>query len=354
MEENKLSKIFYLLGFLIFAAASCWATAESLHLLLPSWPEVMCWAVTIGFFVIASIGSKLIVDSLNQKIYLEKRGVMLVGGIFLLLVFWLLCSMPTNTHTFFYRTTIADVVTQDLATTKGYLQQLRDNVKTESEISAKIESLERDVNSKMTALFSEIDNIANPGFGQRAKNILLDIAKILQVPRIEELSYVNSSPNQIKALKQQYNQMITEMLNSRKVELRNNYYKPQEALFKPEAAKIIENISTIETHIIEMDAVGEIDNNMIAQADVVLQKGYSLINNYPDFITFKSEADKELYLAENLVTKTTKMISVIDVWKDYFLGKYDGRGFIFWIIISLLVDIAAFIFFDLAFKRNEY
>lgn len=353
MGENKVIKVLYLLGFLIFATASCWATTESLHLLLPSWPIAMCWGVTIGFFIIASIGSKLIVDSLNQKIYIENRGKMLISGVLLTLVFWLLCSMPTNTHTFFYRTTIADVVTQDITTTKGYLQQLRDNVKTENEINAKIEELERDVNSKLTALFSEIDNMANPGFGQRAKSILLDIAKILQVAKIEELSYLNASPQQMKALKQQYNQMITEILNSRKAELRNNYYKPQEALFKPEASKIIENISTIETHIIEMDAIGEVDNNIITQADVMLQKGYSLINNYPDFITFKSDEDKELYLSENLVTKTTRMLSVIDVWKDYFTGKYDGRGFIFWIIISMLVDIAAFIFFDLTFKSND-
>ena len=48
------------------------------------------------------------------------------------------------------------------------------------------------------------------------------------------------------------------------------------------------------------------------------------------------------------------MLSVIDVWKDYLMGKYEGRGFIFWIVISLLVDVAAFIFFDLAFKKNDY
>lgn len=354
MEEKGFLKFIYLVGFIIFAAASCWATEESLHLLLPNWPEFMCWSVTIGFFIIASIGTKMIVDSLNQNIYLEKRGIILTGGILLTLIFWLFCSMPTNTHTFFYRTAICDVVTQDLATTKGYLQQLRDNVKTEIEIKTKIENFEREVNSKMTALFSEIDNMANPGFGPRAKNILIDIAKTLQVAKIDELSYSNSSPQTIKALKQQYNNMITELLNARKDELRNNYRKPQENIFQPEAKKSISNIETIEGHITQMDAAGEIDNNIIAQADVVLQKGYTLINNYSDFITFKSDADKELYTSDNLVTKTTQMLSVIDVWGDYFSGKHEGRGFIFWIIVSILVDIAAFIFFDLAFKKNEY
>ena len=48
------------------------------------------------------------------------------------------------------------------------------------------------------------------------------------------------------------------------------------------------------------------------------------------------------------------MISVFDVWEDFFAGEYAGNGFAFWIIISILVDIAAFIFFDLAFKKREY
>lgn len=48
------------------------------------------------------------------------------------------------------------------------------------------------------------------------------------------------------------------------------------------------------------------------------------------------------------------MLSVIDVWKDYFAGKFKGRGFLFWIVISILIDVAAFIFFDIAFKKREY
>ena len=65
MEQNNYWKVFYALAFIAFAAVSCWATQESLHLLMPGWPAIMCWIVTIGFFVIASLGTKMIVDSLN-------------------------------------------------------------------------------------------------------------------------------------------------------------------------------------------------------------------------------------------------------------------------------------------------
>ena len=127
MEQKNYLKILWVAAFAAFAAVSCWATAESLHLLLSTWPLAMCWVVTIGFFIIASIGTKMIVDSLNQNIYMEKRGMRLIGGLIIVLIFWLVCSMPTNTHTFFYRTLINDMVTTDISTTRGYLGQIKNN-----------------------------------------------------------------------------------------------------------------------------------------------------------------------------------------------------------------------------------
>lgn len=353
MEQSKFMKIVSLLGFVAFAAVSCWATTESLHLLLSSWPIALCWVVSIGFFIVASLGTKMIVDSLNQNIYLEKRGLHLVGGLILFLFFWLVCIMPTNTHTFFYRSTITDVVTQDLATTKGYLQQLWDNVKTEEAINSRINKLESDVNAQLIALENEIDNIANPGFGDRAKAHLDRIATTLQVSTIPVLSYKGASPQQIKLLKQQYRTLVFELLDKRKEELKVNYTSPQEKLFKPEATQLITNIETMEGHVAEMGARGKVDNDIVTQSDMVLKKSYATIKNYSDFINFNSDEDRERYLAANQITKTSGMLSVIDVWKDFVAKKYEGRGFVFWVVVAILVDIAAFVFFDITFKKRE-
>ena len=54
MEQNNYLKIVWIAAFVAFAGVSCWATAESLHMLLSSWPKIMCWIVTVGFFIIAS------------------------------------------------------------------------------------------------------------------------------------------------------------------------------------------------------------------------------------------------------------------------------------------------------------
>jgi hypothetical protein len=48
------------------------------------------------------------------------------------------------------------------------------------------------------------------------------------------------------------------------------------------------------------------------------------------------------------------LLSVYDVWVDFLTGKQGGLAFVFWIIISILVDVAAFIFFDIAFKKRDY
>lgn len=353
MEQNSLRKILFIVAFIAFAAVSCWATAESLHLLLPSWPLVLCWIVTIGFFIIASIGSKLVVESFNQHIYLEHRGLRLIGGIVLVLIFWLVCSMPTNTHTFFYRSAIKDIVTQDLSATKSYLYKLHDNVKMEEEIKAEQDKLTREVNAELIALSNEIDNMANPGFGDRAKSHLDKMATTLQVEKIPVLSYKGNTPEQRRHLKDQYRTYIYQILDKRKEEIATTIRNSQEEVYKREAQRGIRNINRVEGNIKEMALQNRVDNQLINEADVALKDGYATIKNYHNFINFNSEQEKELYLAENQLTKTSRMLSVIDVWKDYLAGKHKGRGFVFWIVIAVLVDVAAFIFFDLAFARRD-
>lgn len=353
MGSNSTLRLVCLALFAIFAGISCWATTESIHLLLPSWPIAFCWAVTIGLYVLSSIGSKLLVDSLNMKIFIEQRRLYLLGGIVMLLLFWLVISFPTNAHTFFYRNIVTDVAQQDLATTKGYLQQLRDNVKSEQDIRAKQDQLDREVETLLVALNSEIDNIANPGFGPRSKEILSKIAVTLQIEEIPSLSHTSTSVKSIQALKDQYRKMILEQLKVRKSKLRENYANQQEKHFKPEAVKAIKNIETMQAEVKRMASEGDIDNNLIKQTDVALRQGYATIHNYHDYVTFSNGEDKALYEANDQITRTARLQSVFDVWKDYFAGKYDGRGFIFWILLSLLIDIAAFIFFDIAFARQE-
>lgn len=349
MEEKNYLKILWVVGFLAFAAVSCWATAESLHLLLSSWPEALCWIVTIGFFIIASLGTKMIVDSLNQDIYLEKRGLRLTGGVILVLLFWLICSMPTNTHTFFYRTVIHDKVTSDITQTRGYLGQVINNTNKMEQAQSKVDELRNKVEVKLGELEAEIMNDQNPGFGPKSKEILRDFAKLLEVDKVEPLTYRSTSQQARVQLCDSYRKKIYLLFESKAKAIVDNVLWPNEANLK--AADLADkNLRVVQDNI--GTAINLNDARDITDVCDKLNKGYAAIKINKNFVNFSPATDEELYTADNPVTKTKRLIDVFKVWEDFIKGEYAGHGFLFWVIISILVDVAAFIFFDLAFKKE--
>lgn len=355
MEQKNYLKIVWILSFVAFAAVSCWATAESLHLLLSSWPLAMCWIVTVGFFIIASLGTKMIVDSLNQNIYMEKRGTYLIVGIVLVLVFWLICSMPTNTHTFFYRTVITDKVSTDISTTRGYLGQIKNNTNNKNQATIKVNELKNNVDVLLGELEAEIKNEANPGFGPKSKEILRKMAALLGVDKIEPLSFKGTSLQDRAKLCDAYRTKIYILADTKANNILAHILSPNQDNLK-EVKAIDDNLVLVKKYISD----GRIDLNnpedVTGENGVCekLNEGYNAIKKNREFVNFSSKADEATYTADNPITDVKRMISVFDVWEDFLKGEYAGHGFTFWIIISILVDIAAFIFFDLAFKKTEY
>lgn len=351
MEQKNYLKLIWMVAFIAFAAVSCWATAESLHLLLSSWPLAMCWVVTVGFFIIASFGTKMIVDSLNQDIYLEKRGLRLVGGIVIVLIFWLICSMPTNTHTFFYRTVINDKVNTDISTTRGYLSQIKNNTNNKTQATVKVNELKNNVDVLLGELEAEIKNEVNPGFGPKSKEILRKFATLLEVDKVEPLSYKGTSKQDRDKLCDAYRTKIYILAENRATNIMAHILSPNSDNIK-EVKRDDENLALVKKYI------GDKTINLNDAEDVEdvcdkLNTAYNTVKKNSDFINFSSKTDEANYTADNPITKVKRMISVFDVWEDFMAGEYAGHGFMFWIIISILVDIAAFIFFDLAFKKRE-
>lgn len=349
MNQINWKKIFCILAFAAFAAVSCWATAESLHLLLPSFPLILCWIVTIGFFFVASWGTKMITDSLNQNVYMEKRTSKFVLGILIVLVFWLVCSMPTNTHTFFFRNMIKNEVTQDISTTKAYLVQIRDNTVTDAKIKAKQMELENQVNTKLQSLESEIKNPINPGNGPETERILGEIAQILGVSSINKLSGTGNSVEDRNKLYKAYREMIIIQMENKKMNIAKSM-QPSNDNYRKEAKNMVKNLDEVSNYIDggNLDLYDADDVQTVCEK---LNEGYATIKSYQQFVDFKDDADKEAYTCDKPETKVKRLLSVYDVWVDFVTGKLNGLGFVFWVIISILVDIAAFIFFDIAFKK---
>ena len=112
-------------------------------------------------------------------------------------------------------------------------------------------------------------------------------------------------------------------------------------------------IKNCDIALAEVNEMKGIDNNIIAAATNDLANGYSFIKANSQYIQFKDN-DKQKYTREGAMPEAKEMLSVPDVWKDYLTtDKYNGHGFIWWVLIALLVDLAGFIFFDIAFNKSD-
>lgn len=343
MNKNQFVKIGCIVFFFVLAAYSCWATAHSLHLLSPNIPIVLVWGITIAFYIVASYGTKLIVDSLNQNVYIENRKVTLCGGIALLILFWLVFSMPTNTHTFFYNNQICQVVLSDISVTENYLDQIENRSVTLEGYS----ELEKDVNAKHAELTAEFNGLGpshRKGNGQYVMQRMREINNLMgsNIPVDTRLNVYDVS------ILNRYDSEITKELAKVK---RDRFQASRSAV--DEAAILLDDLYVIQDTVKVMAEVGRPDESIITQTEGVLQKAYSLIKNNEKYVVFNT-GDAEIYCAEKITTKTQELKNVVKVWSDFLGGGYKGMGFIYWILISILVDLGAFLFFDIAFKREEY
>lgn len=339
-----------LIAFIVLAAISCWATEHSFHLLTP-WPQIFVWALTIAFFVLASYGTKMMVDGLNKDLLLENRRRTFWFGIVLVALFWLFMSMPTNTHTFFYNHKIGDVVQSDMLTTRSYLEQISQRTNVDSSYY----QTEKKVDSLFAILQSEFRGEGNStpvgeGNGKYVNERLTQISDILKsephgTPVVFNSQRMNSRDYAI--LQDYENQKNASLERIREMDHKVGYKEAKEA------KDLIENIDTMMNTIkLQVQTSGRPTEAVVKQTEGVLSNCYACIKNNEKYVDFKdNDADKKVYTAENPETRTKRMLSVIDVWIDFLGGKYP-LSFIFYVLLSVLVDLGAFLFFDLTFKKE--
>ena len=352
-------KAFKIIGcgllYLILAGISCWATEQSLHLLLPAgWPEILVWGITIAFFVVASLGTALIVESLGSTGFVDNRNLKLWGGVLLVVLFWLLMSMPTNTHTFFYNDKIGSVISKDIETTNKYLSQIVDRGMSSSLVLDKrgkaIKNYIEDRWTHIVLQFKGEEAPFKPGNGPRIGDYLKDINDTLNCKIVQDVSkYYSKDP----AILNQYRVEIDKALEDA---LKTHTISEQSVqAARKQKARLSALNDSIQDHI----TTGSLTEAEIKQCEKELKDGYNIVFTNKVFVDFDKDSDDEIvYTKENAETRTKRMASVIDVFfVDFLSGKYSA-SFWYYVILSILVDIAAFIFFDIffsaAFKNNNY
>ena len=211
---------------------------------------------------------------------------------------------------------------------------------TGKEIFDKVEELRR----KIVTEFNGDGPTGKRGNGKQIGLYLEEINKILN-------SNIQQDPR--------YNSSDSEILNKYHAEINvalNSALKPHTI-----TASTVSKARTEKNRLTAMNdsiqialAVGNISEEEIKQVEKLLADGYNTIQSNNQFVEFDSTTDdEEVYTRENGVTRTKRMSSVIEVFfVDFLQGKYPS-SFWYYVILSILVDIAAFIFFDIAFKEES-
>ena len=213
--------------------------------------------------------------------------------------------------------------------------------------------MDLDVDSKLTELKTEIINENNTGDGDSAQARRNEMAQILGVPSFTKISLKNGKLNNqdLQKLCNAYANKAYALKNMKLTQIAN-YLTPPNNSHINAAKNANNNINLLKQYINNK----QLDLNNAKDIQTIcnqLNTGYSVINAYKQYIEFINEIDKSNYTSPNPVSKVKRLTSVFDVWEDFLGGVYAGHGFTFWVIISILVDIAAFIFFDITFKNED-
>lgn len=344
-------RILSAVAFLSLAVFSCYWTAESLFIWQPSITRVGAWLIAIVFYVVASICFSSLVKVFDPNVHFgeglfKSRGGHIAFGLLGLVVFWLLFSLPTNTHTLLYRASIRNALTNDLVRTDGYLQAMTDNNAVIDSINRSHKAKQKFVNDQFSLLDREETDKTNWGQGRKYDKLVQDLEEGLGAPIHQTHKSMGNTANRryihqqaldiLNRDRERCDKEIAEILGLIDIDLINN---------------LRERLSIAMQDVYNMKGT---NNDIIRAAVHDLEDSYSHIKKNSKYISFKNEIERDIYTREGAKPESETMLSVPDVWRDVLTtDKYRGHGFIWWVLLALLVDLAAFIFFDIAAKSGD-
>lgn len=359
MRSLDITKIIAILAFLGLAGFSCFWTAESLYIWQPSITIYGAWMIAVIFFIVASICFGKLLKSLDRQADFYGKLFGRAGAFFLaffgLMVFWLCVSLPTNTHTLLYRASIKNVITTDLNRTQGYLQGLKDNNIEIKKINQKYKSKNEAVDALILRLIAEIEHPSQIGIGPRFETVLVELDRTLSTDnnepvKLQRVANPGKTRTQWITTINYYQKQAYEQLKLYRASCDKEIAAIKATMGSKELERLIANNKIALKDIANMK---DVDNDIIQAAIDDLNNGYAYIKTNARYIDFKDN-DRELYTRDGAMPEAKAMLSVPDVWKDYLTtDKYTGHGFIWWVLIALLVDISGFIFFNMAFNNRK-
>lgn len=352
MRNFNFLKIFSAIAFAIFAGWSCWATTKSLALTLedgavPIW---LLLAGVLGLFVLTSYCTKLVVDSCMQR-YCDNRRVKFALGLIGVIFTWLLFSMPTNTHYFMYNKIAKDAAKEELTFIQHNINIDNKLSGIKAECEQELSHILSEYNSAFGEFTEEVRNNYDVGFGPDAQGELEDALEFLgkvmdESLRQDIISQVKNNRNRwnfntkdgrngcIEFCRQQIAPYLTR-LEKACMQPYDDAVKQQDGMRAQANDIIADCASTIKA----LDSSENIEEPLKESRRVVTD-AYSLV---PEL--------KAEYNGYPLKRAT----NVVEVWSDFLDGKFKDRdyGLVYWILLSIIIDLAAFAFFTIWLKDDD-
>ena len=349
MEQNKFLKIFALVAFVAFAAVSCWSTTESLFLTLENAqiPKWVFWIAVVGLYVLTSICFKMVIDSFNQNIYVEHRTAKFIIGLLGVVLLWIVFSMPTNSHTFFYKQMAKSTAVKELKHVDGELQKLSSENTFLETYNAEWNKFEADVLNALAGVKREINDFQNIGTGDKTEARIVDVEDLLglKTGTIARIKARNNTQKELNKVCEYYDKAVKEQLD---IKHQQHNAKVAAALedFQQKMSSVGPIRRAIKTTLDQLDDAQYDKEAVLKNARIVIGQSYAELESQ-----FNG-----LYTYDETIYRSDRLVKVTKVWGDYFRGKFRHTDYTlwYWILLAVIVDIAAFAFFSIAFKKEEF
>lgn len=285
----------------------------------------------------------MIMDSFNRNIIIDKRGAKLVGGLIIVLITWLLVSFPTNVHSLFYDKMAKPTAKSEQLYLINQFKQLTNEETAIGKFNEDFTKKAEKVNAAKTALEAEIEHPERPGVGDQAERCLQKVENELgvKVGTITRLSHIGRSQREINTAIRFYSNQIATQL---KIQSEQQAQQLASHLknFRKEAGELNTQIANMNANISNLDNPEYDEEKTLAQSRQLIRTAAG---------TLSAKGIKDDYKGYS----SERLTNVTEVWADLFKGEFKGKdyGLIYWILFSLVIDLAAFCFFNVAFKEKD-
>ncbi|MGM9868038.1 MAG: hypothetical protein ACI30R_00220 [Sodaliphilus sp.] len=360
MDKKLIIKLSCLVGYLLFAGFSAYYTATSLCLNLlkddDRWTLCLVFVLVLVVSILAGYCLTNVISELKNHVNPSRSSFVL--NLLGFLIFWGF-SFTTNVHYLFVTKGGMSILTRELASAKTYIvdNTSKTNSKVEEQKQRKKDAIKSEIKNYSSQFERELQSTIREGFGDRCIDILKcaeralradtadlgDKNKYIIYDEINDAGDKNKKgANQLPDLNTKYQ---TKMYNelSNKLEVINNYYDRKKNT-NEQLTNLLDTIKVLEEQ--HLPAV-EKDGSARALYLYQMHQDKSVIAQMPKQYEEKCVVKKDNQILKYNTYPSNRMFDSMSVWGDIISGRLPDMSIIQWVVLSLILDLVAFILFAL-------